>query len=149
MDGKTLEPFKALAGEIGLDSEKAQKIFDYYLKTRGESMKAAQETWAKTKMGWREATTKDPDLAGDGRPETFKANIQMAIRGVDFAGGAELRDVLERTGLGSHPTVVKAFYRIGKALSEDSLAGSAGNGTPHRQDRPAMASLFTSMQQGR
>ena len=63
-------------------------------------------------MGSRSGPT--PEL---GRPE----NLALAIKAVEMFGDAELRSVLDSTGMGNHPVIVRAFYKAGKAISEDTV----------------------------
>ena len=45
---------------------------------------------------------------------------------LDAFATPEFRQLLEQTGMGNHPEVIRTFYRAGKAISEDGLvSGSA------------------------
>ncbi len=51
--------------------------------------------------------------------------ISRAVRAADAFGGPELRQLLEETGLGNHPAIVRTFAAVGKRIAEDiSVAGS-------------------------
>ena len=39
------------------------------------------------------------------------------------AGFPELRELLQSTGLGNHPVIVRTFNEIGKSISEDCMPG--------------------------
>ena len=57
-------------------------------------------------------------------------------------GTPELRDVLNMTGLGNHPEIIRAFYRAGKAISEDAFV----SGSPRRaDDMDAAKRMFPTM----
>jgi hypothetical protein len=50
-------------------------------------------------------------------------------------GGPDFVKVLNATGLGNHPAIVKTFVRFGKLLSEDKfVAGDRGARTPRSQE---------------
>ena len=54
----------------------------------------------------------------------WQEEISKAVRAADVFGGESLRQLLEETGLGNHPAIVRTFAEIGKRLSEDvSVAG--------------------------
>ncbi|MEC7472463.1 MAG: hypothetical protein VX946_03765 [Pseudomonadota bacterium] len=43
------------------------------------------------------------------------------MKAIEKFGSPELRQVLNDSGLGNHPELVKFCHRIGKAISDDSL----------------------------
>ena len=51
--------------------------------------------------------------------ENWQEEISKAVRAADVFGGESLRQLLEETGLGNHPAIVRTFVEIGKRLSED------------------------------
>ena len=52
--------------------------------------------------------------------------ISRAVRAADAFGGPELRQLLEETGLGNHPAIVRTFAAVGKRIAEDiSVVGTA------------------------
>jgi hypothetical protein len=40
-------------------------------------------------------------------------------------GSAELVDIMAKSGLSQHPEFIRAFHKIGKAVSEDKLVPAA------------------------
>jgi hypothetical protein len=80
----------------------------------------ARETWA------NEAKA-DKELGG----EKFDENLAVAKGALKAFGTPELTQLLNESGLGNHPEVLRMFYRAGKAISEDSvLLGTSGNNAP-------------------
>lgn len=77
----------------------------------------------KTMVGeWAETVKADKELGGDKLDQT----LATAKKAIDL-GPPELKEMLNVTGLGNHPAVVKWAYTIGKALSEDRfVTGKAG-----------------------
>ena len=54
-------------------------------------------------------------------------NLSVAKKALDAFGTAELRTLLNESGLGNHPEIVRLFFRAGKAISEDRVVtGSTG-----------------------
>jgi hypothetical protein len=45
----------------------------------------------------------------------------VAKKALDAFGTAELRSLLNESGLGNHPEVIRFMFRAGKAISEDSM----------------------------
>ena len=98
------------------------------------------EAFAQTQQQWRNEVVNDKEIGGQALAE----NLGYAAKVLDtFA--PDLRGVLDETGLGNHPAFVKAFVKIGKAISEDRLVGGAQQ-TPGAAQDPA-AKLFPNMNQ--
>lgn len=119
-DAKMLESFSATAKELGLSQEAAQKLIDFNaLNAKGQSEAAAAEN-LKALEGMKAETIK---LLG---PE-YKVELGFAARALDKFGTPELRKLLDETGFGNHPEVVKMLVNAGKKISEDGLAdGKSG-----------------------
>lgn len=130
-DSAATEEFVAIAKELKLPKEAAQKVVD--LAVKREQAKA--EAFVKQVQGWEESVKSDKELGGDKLPETL-ATCRKAID----LGPPELRDLLSSTKMGSHPAVVKWAYAVGKALSEDKFV-KGGNG-PTGGDKSTASVLY-------
>ncbi|MBO7190952.1 MAG: hypothetical protein J6V32_02460 [Elusimicrobiaceae bacterium] len=53
----------------------------------------------------------------------LEQEITFALRAADTFGGPELRELLEETGLGNHPVVIRTLSGIGRTISEDASLG--------------------------
>jgi hypothetical protein len=75
-------------------------------------------------------------------------NLSVAKKALDAFGSPELRVLLEQSGLGNNPEVIRFMFRAGKAISEDSFVGrSTGAGKPMPKDFGGFASaLYTNQQ---
>lgn len=123
----TVAEFKKLAAQSGLDSAKAQSLYDFGQKTIGAAQKAVvdgQAAQMKTaREGWVSSLKADKDFGGS----NFEANVALGRRAVAY-GGDELKAFLNETGAGDHPAVVKFLAKVGKALGEDTVATQHGDG---------------------
>lgn len=132
--------FEAYARELNLPQDKAQAVVDMGVKLMQSAAAKQAEAFAQTQKEWRDAVVNDKELGGAALAE----NLSYAAKVLDtFA--PDLRAVLDQTGLGNHPAFVKAFVKIGKAISEDRLVGGAQQ-TPGAAQDPA-AKLFPNMNQ--
>lgn len=78
------------------------------------------EAFATQQAQWRDEVVNDKEIGGPALQE----NLSYAAKVLDtFA--PDLRQVLNDTGMGNHPAFVKAFVKIGKAISEDRLVGGS------------------------
>lgn len=130
--------FEAYARELNLPQDKAQAVVDMGVRLM-QSQQAQQAALVQqTQEQWRNEVVNDKEIGGPALAE----NLSYAAKVLDtFA--PDLRGVLDETGLGNHPAFVKAFVKIGKAISEDRLVGGAQQ-TPGDALDPA-AKLFPTM----
>ena len=58
----------------------------------------------------------------------YDKNLELTKRGFQKFSGQELDAFCEETGVGNHPTLIKIFYEIGKAMGEDTSPFGKGGG---------------------
>lgn len=133
LDTASAEEFSTIAKELKLDQAAAQKLADVAAKQAQRQV----ERHAKLVESWVEQVKTDKDLGGDKLTE----NLAVARKALDTFGTPELRDVLNASGLGNHPEVIRAFYRAGKAISEDKFVA----GSPKGPETDAARKLFPNM----
>ena len=124
------QAFVGLAGELGLSADAAGKLMELH---RGALAKAVEEPLRQQQAEaerlaeeWREAVLADKELGGTQMRET----TQLVALAMDRYGNEEFRELLESTGLGNHPVLVRAFRDLGRKLAEDSPAQGRPAGTP-------------------
>lgn len=118
LDTSALEQFEPIAREMNLSNEQAQKMVDLYgTKILPMVQQQQTEAWQKTTEQWAADVKADKEIGGD----KLTANLSAAQRALDQFGDPELKEYLDSTGLGNHPALVKAFIKVGKAMSEDKV----------------------------
>jgi colicin import membrane protein len=116
-----LEP---LAKEVGLDSAKAQKVVDHFLKLNADIQAKQVAAQDAVHAEWKKALKSDKDFGG----AAFDASRANALKAVSKYGDAELNTFLSSNAVGDHPGLFRMLARIGKAMAEDSVAGTSSNG---------------------
>jgi hypothetical protein len=86
-------------------------------------MEAARNNWSAESRADKEFGGKDLD-----------ANLGTAKRALDRFGSPDLKRFLDETGLGNHKDVIRFFWKVGKAISEDGFVGDSGR--PGKRDGP-------------
>ncbi len=87
--------------------------------------KMAVDTWEKQKTDWRDETIKDPELGGN----RLQTTVDAARSFIRLYGGSQeqqeaIRNVMETSGLGNHPAVIRLFANATRELAEGKpLAG--------------------------
>lgn len=110
MDKNAAEQFKAIAAELKMPAESAQKVVDLYAKLQGEATKAFSDQV----QAWGDEVKADKELGST-------ENLAAARKAVDDFGTPEFKSLLNSTGLGNHPEVVRFMSKIGKQISEDAI----------------------------
>jgi hypothetical protein len=131
-DTKVIEEFASVAKELDLPQDAAQKILDkvgpVIAARQAEARDAAVQQWAD------DAKT-DKEFGG----EKLNENLAVAKKALDAFGSPELRTLLNESGLGNHPELIRMMVRAGKAISEDTMVtGGQGGST----DRAAASVLY-------
>ena len=117
-DGETIAAYSEVARELGLSQDAAQKLLD----RMGPQMAQRQEAQIQAvRNEWTKSATSDKEFGGPALAE----NLSVAKKALDAFGTPELRDLLNTSGLGNHPEVIRLFYRAGKAISEDRFVGGS------------------------
>lgn len=135
LDEQGATEFKALAKELKLQPEAAKKLADL----AASRARAQHEAHAALIESWAESVKTDKEIGG----EKLAENLAVAKRAVDTFGSPALKELLNQTGLGNHPEVVKAFFKAGKAISEDGFVRGAPKAPATESD--LAKSLFPSM----
>ncbi|WP_323026539.1 protease [Castellaniella sp.] len=116
-DSQVLDAFSAVAKDLNLPQEQAQQILDKMTPViqarQVEQLQAAHDQWI-------QAAETDKEFGG----EKLQENMAVAKKALDTFGSPELRTLLNQSGLGNHPEIIRAFYRAGKAISEDRFIPS-------------------------
>lgn len=130
-EGMTLEAeattaFQEAAKADNLSQAQAQRYVDLAAGLVDRTMQGFQEQAKQRMEQWAEQAKADPVVGGPGYDE----NVKMALAAVSQYGDADLKQAFEEYGLGNHPAFVRAFYRIGKAMSETGGVHGLGSEAP-------------------
>jgi hypothetical protein len=120
LDSEVTEAFSEVARKLNLTQDAAQEVLDRMGPKMAERQKArADAVFSK----WEQESKADTEFGGD----ALDANLGVARKALDQFGTPELRTLLNESRLGSHPAVIRLFYRVGRAISEDGFVGSSSN----------------------
>ena len=111
IDDALLGQFKPIAQELGLNQDQAQKFVSMY----AEKVNADQKAWADQVASWADESRSDTEFGG----AKFDENLGTAIKAVQAFGSPKMLDLLNTTGLGNHPEMLRFCLRVGAALGED------------------------------
>jgi hypothetical protein len=120
LDQAAVEAFAPVAKDLGLTQTQAQRVVDLYAGLQAKQ----QEAQAGLVKEWAKQVTTDKEIGG----AKWAENRAVIARARDAFATPELVQLMEQTGLGSHPEVIKLFVKVGKAISDDGhvIGGNPG-----------------------
>ena len=71
---------------------------------------------------WETEARADTEIGG----AKYDASVGLAVAGLKAYGSPKLVEALNTSGLGSHPEMIKAWAKIGKAVSESPVLSGEG-----------------------
>jgi hypothetical protein len=108
-----LQAFEEGAREANLTQESAQKLLDKVAPVYEGQMLKAMTT---IQDAWLEQTANDKEYGGD----KYEESRAYAGKAMAAFGDEALANFLITTKVGNHPDLVRAFVKIGKAISDDN-----------------------------
>ncbi len=119
----SFDEFKQLAAEVGLTPQQAQKLVEWDMQRRASEQQQQTEQFKATRD---EALKHLQERHG----EKWEGKLERALRLVERAGGPELRQELNDTGIGNNPKLIDTFIKLAEMTSEDGIVfGSNSDAT--------------------
>jgi hypothetical protein len=138
LKSEAVDELKATAKEFGLTQEQAQRIADLGVKqAQGFAAQLVEQQKSLTTQ-WAEETTTDKEIGGDKLSE----NLGVAKKALDSFGTPALKTLLNQSGLGNHPEVVRFMVKAGKAISEDGHLVTGAAAQVDRANTPIENRLY-------
>jgi len=126
-DDVVIDAFSEVARDLNLPQDQAQKVLDKMAPVMAQRQ---AEQIAAVRSQWETEARADKEFGG----ENLNENLAVAKRAMDAFATPELKTLLNESGLGNHPEIIRAFYRAGKAISEDPFIPGAGKHAPQQGD---------------
>lgn len=114
LDAAVMQQFGDVARELNLPQDKAQLLIDKVAPVIAQRQAEQVETM---RTEWAAQATADKEFGGD----KLNENLAVAQRAMTQFATPELTKLLNDTGLGNHPEVIRFMVRAGKAVSEDGV----------------------------
>ncbi len=126
LDTEVLGELTELGKTHGWTQEQAQAIVDLGAKMQTKFQESFAESVVAARAEWREQTTTDAEFGG----KNLQPNLAIARQARETFGTPALKELLDQSGLGDHPEVVRFFYKVGKATSEHDFVVSGKPSQP-------------------
>lgn len=122
LDEATFSKAEPVLRELNLTNEQATKLASVIAEVRASEA----EAFVQQVQEWGNATAADSEIGGKALQESLTAGR----RALATHGTPELKALLDNTGLGNHPEVVRFFTRIGKTIPvEDKVVNGERSGS--------------------
>jgi hypothetical protein len=122
LDEAVLKSFAESAKEAGLSNDAAQKVID---KVAPVIAARQLESIVAVHKQWVEASTSDKEFGG----AKLSESLATAKKAVEAFGTPELSRILNESGFGNHPEIIRFLFRTGRAIGVDKFVG--GVSRPH------------------
>ncbi|MDO9534781.1 MAG: hypothetical protein Q7J85_05495 [Bacillota bacterium] len=109
-----VDQFKTTAHTLGLTQQQAEGLYKWFMDGSIGAHAVDKETRAANLE--KASTGLKNEWGGE-----YSKNIELMGRAVQKFGGDEFKKYMDDTGMGNDPVLIKTFYNIGKAMSEDTL----------------------------
>ena len=124
LDEAVMAEFEPLLKEAKVSAETAQKFADLHMKQMVAAREADKSMYADEVKRWVSELKADPEIGG----AKLNENLAYGANVIKKYGSDDVKRVLNETGLGSHPAIVKMLVKVGRAISEDKfLDGSTAS----------------------
>jgi len=140
VDDETSKSFTDLINDASLSpAEKAQKLVDLQVGLATKSSESAAAQWVEVQKQWQDQARADPVIGGDKLEPALGAIAKL----IDSQGeaAASIRQVMDLTGAGNHPVMIKFLSKIASEFSE----GGPVPGDPPAGQQSLAQKLFPSM----
>lgn len=133
LEAKAVESVMAFAKEHHLTNEAAQKALERenaaVAADRTRQTEANVEAFGKlARETWPGEIKADKEFGGD----KYDATLVEVKRAAEKYITPEEKEILNSTGWGNHPLLVKFFARVGRAMANDTLTMGGGAGAGQR-----------------
>ncbi len=122
LSAQTLAAFKQTAAKVNLPAEALTQWLSHEENRLQAAAEQAQTQHQTQLENWAHQTQ-----------ETFgpqwQEEVSKAVRAADTFGGPQLRQLLEETGLGNHPVIVRTFHAVAQRICEDVTPGGVPSAT--------------------
>jgi hypothetical protein len=129
LEAEAVERMTAFAKANGLSNDAAQKALDHtnaeLVADRAKQIEAnAASFQTLARETWVNEIKADKEFGGD----KFDATIIDSKRAADIAFTPAEKEILNQTGWGNHPLLVKGMARLGRRMGNDTLVTGGGSG---------------------
>lgn len=142
LDTERFEKFKGILEDVDITHDKKQELMDLASDFTQNIAQKQADVWSDIRKGWVEDITADKEFGGSNLDKSLviskRALKQFGGDPDEKTGVLPIMKVLEETGMGDNPDVIRFLTRVGKAMSEDTLE----TGSPKNPEQDFAKALY-------
>ncbi len=123
LDAEAVAAATPVFRELGLSNAAANKLMpaaaQFAQRVQDQANRQLLSHVQAERKAWLDAARADPEIGGAKWSETI-ATAASALDRLGFGKGSAFRNLLDESGLGNHPDMIRAFVKVGRAVSEDN-----------------------------
>ena len=127
LDKELADKASAAFKDLNLSQDQAQKLVDLQTSQAKAHADAIVQSFNKQVADWKDESKKS--FGAD-----YQKQFGLASKAVEQFGTPELRQLLNDSGLGNHPQLVRFFAKVGKAISEGQPVDGRRAGSEQKSD---------------
>lgn len=124
LDGPVVEQFTAVAKELNLTQEQAQKLVDLQSQNAKAHNEALIALHKQTVSNWKKETIQS--VGAD-----YEERLAPAALAMQRFGSPELKQLFNDTGIANHKAMVSFLIKLGEGISEDTIVEGKGAPAAH------------------
>lgn len=130
LDAELTGDLKTIAKELNLSQKDAQRVADLGPKLLQKWQDSQAQAITQLREEWANTAKADKEYGGDALAE----NLAVAKQALDTFGTPELRALLNESGTGNHPELIRFMVRVGKTISSDTFVAGDRGSQPAKRD---------------
>ncbi len=123
LDKNLLEESIPVLKELNLTQEQAQKLVDLQSKYATVQAEKTAQVWKETIDKWTTDSKTDKEFGGTKLNESITVS-KLALK--EF-GNDGFKEMLDFTGIGNHPEMIRFLFKVGKLVKEDGILHGTNN----------------------
>jgi hypothetical protein len=116
---------------LGLTNDQANRLVPLAAKVQERLIDSLNDEFAATKAEWAELAKKDPEIGGAKWKQTERL-LGVALDAAGVGPKSEFTRLMNESGLGNHPAIIRGLRSIGEALTRKGT--SSGRHKPDRTE---------------
>lgn len=138
LDAEAIAAATPVFRELGLSNAAANKLMpaaaQFAQRVQDQANRQLLSHVQAERKAWLDAARADPEIGGAKWGDTI-ATAASALDRLGFGKGSAFRNLLDESGLGNHPDMIRAFVKVGRAVAEDNDFVLGGGIPRNRRDR--------------
>lgn len=123
LDKTLLDESIPVLKELNLTQEQAQRLVDLQTKFSTANAERVAKAWKDTVDKWVSDAKSDKEFGGT----KFKESVVVAKDAINKFGNPAFKEMLDFTGIGNHPEMIRFLTKVGNLLKEDGIFHGSNN----------------------